>query len=542
MLTGVGLLFACTAHASSIQSADFDRQRKLWADFQSHIDGMHQHEPGNRGVCLTGLVQRLRTHWHLMSEEQRQRVTEALAPSQNDLFERVPESRAAQSKSMPSDTCWASRKENRLDTEHFSLQWDGDVISDDDAQAFADSLEESWEIEIEELGWRKPSGSDRYLMRVEVERMGGGAGAYTSVDYCDGGYRPYVVASASSFRQGSWYKTMACHELHHAIQYAYGFAHEFWWWEATATWVEDLVYPYANDWANALYMFSQSPHLGMNSSAGNSNDQELFWHTYGMGIWGMYLDQKVGGNEFVRSTWEIAAGSSCQYCLWMPDVIEDLGENFDELYADFLATTAVMDYRDRLMLTDVRRTTTIQTMPVDGQAPSYGRPQSLGMNIIEFDADLGKEGKVLEVSFDGASYPDYWVAVLARGNTKVDEMVVFDIDAKGDGLAYIPFEGDAPVHFIVSPVNEDAQGYSYNWNNGEDYNYLWEARVVAESDVGIEVDSDEVQSVPLGEFSMSDSPKRGCSCAAGGGFHRLEWALGLGGLLFWRRRSPRVLS
>ena len=331
MLTAIGLMFAFAAHGSSAQSADFERQRLLWADFESHMKGLHQHEPGERGLCLTGLVQRLRLDWHVLTAEQRTSITRALAPSRQDLFEAVPEAGRPTNKSMASDTCWESRKENRLDTEHFSIQWDGDVISDDAAQAFADSLEESWEIEIDELGWRKPSGSDRYLMRVEVERMGGGAGAYTSVDYCDGAYRPYVVASSCSFRQGNWYKTMACHELHHAIQYAYGFAHEFWWWEATATWVEDLVYPYANDWANALYMFSQSPHLGMNSSAGNSNDQELFWHTYGMGIWGMYLDQKVGGNEFVRATWEASESAFCQYCLWMPDVIDDLDEDFDEL-------------------------------------------------------------------------------------------------------------------------------------------------------------------------------------------------------------------
>jgi len=518
MLAVLFSLWSFTAIASERAPTDFDLQRVLWSDFQSHLDGMHAHEPGDRGVCLTGLVQRLRKDWHVMTAEQRRIITETLAPSRTDLFEPRPVLGQPAGPPPPtpaSDTCWESTKDNRIDTEHFSVQWDDGIIDEEDAQDFADSLEESWEIEVGDLGWKQPNGSDRYLMRIEVERMGNGAGAYTSVDSCGGSYLPYVVASAGSFRQGDWYKTMACHELHHAIQYAYGFGHEFWWWEATATWVEDHVYPYANDWANALYMFSQSPHLGMNAFAGRSNDQDLFWHTYGMGIWGMFLDQKVGGNELVRKTWEVGEGAWCQYCLWMPDVIEDVGEDFDELFADFLATTAVLDFRDRNVLTDVRRADRVTSLPNEGDVPSYGRPQSLGMNIIEFTADLGEEGKVLEVNFNGSSSPDYWVAVLVRGSNEVEEQVVFDIDERGDGMAYISFEGDRPVHLVVSPVDEDAQGYEFNWQGDVDFSYSWTARVVAESDVGsaLETDSSESQSVPIGEFALANEPK-GCSCAS----------------------------
>ena len=524
--------------AAELAPSDFERQRILWSDFQSHMEGMHEHQPGDRGICLTGLVQRLRQDWHVMTVEQRSEITAALAPSRQDLFERQP---AGPPPPTPAtDTCWQSTKDNRIDTQHFSVQWDDGIIDEEDAQKFADSLEESWEVEVNELGWRPPNGTDQYLLRVEVERMGQGAGAYTSVDRCGGEYVPYVVASSGSFRQGGWYKTMACHELHHAIQFAYGFAHEFWWWEATATWVEDLVYPYANDWANALYMFSQTPHIGMNASAGQSNDQDLFWHTYGMGIWGMFLDQKVGGNELVRKTWEVAEDSWCQYCLWMPDVIEDVGEDFDELFAQFLGATAVLDYRDRHIISDVKRTEVVRSMPAEGAAPSYDRPQSLGMNIIEFSADLGEVGQVLEVEFNGSSSPDYWIAVLARGSMEVDELVTFEIDERGDGMAYIPFEGDAPVHLVVSPVDEDAQGYEFDWNADVDFNYSWTARVVKESDIGTPTapESEESRSVPLGEFSLDDSTNA-CACASAAPSARAAWpVLLLLGMLLGVRRNP----
>jgi hypothetical protein len=520
------------------------KQQHLWADFESHMDGLHAHQPAARGMCLTGLVQRLRKDWHVLTVEQRRSITQALAPSKEDLFEPARMLPPPPTPTPVRDTCWESTKDHRIDTEHFSVQWDDGEINEDEAQDFADSLEESWEIEVEELGWKPPSGTDQYLMRVEVERMqGGGGGAYTTVDECGGTYMPYVVASSSSFRQGNWYKTMACHELHHAIQYAYGFAHEFWWWEATSTWVEDLVYPYANDWANALYMFSQSPYLGMNASAGQSNDQDLFWHTYGMGIWGMFLDQKVGGNELVRATWEESEGEWCQYCVWMPDVIEDVGEDFDALFAEFLGTTAVLDYRDRNMISNVKRTATIHSMSpegeAEGEAPSFGRPQSLGMNIIEFDADLGENDHVLEVRFNGSSSPDYWIAVLARGTLTVDELVVFEIDNSGDGMAYIPFEGDHPVHLVVSPVDEGAQGYAFNWNGDNDFNYSWSARVVTEDQVGVELDEQTTEpTLALGDRAMSDDPKGyGCTTAK-------ARPMGLGlcliimGLLAGVRREP----
>jgi hypothetical protein len=197
----------------------------------------------------------------------------------------------------------------------------------------------------------------------------------------------------------------------------------------------------------------------------------------------------------------------------MPDVIEDVGEDFDALFAEFLGTTAVLDYRDRNMINNVKRAATVSTMPAEGDAPSFGRPQSLGMNIIEFDAGLGESDHVLEVRFNGSSSPDYWVAILARGTKTVEEMVVFEIDSRGDGMAYIPFEGDHPVHLVVSPVDEDAQGYTFNWNGDNDFNYSWSARVVTEDQVGEELDEATTEpTLAFGDQSMSDDPK-GCSCS-----------------------------
>jgi len=471
--------------------------------YHAHIEGLHDHQPGERGVCLTSLIQELRREWASIGSEDRAEITENLAPFKRDLFEPlVPRFDHTPPPNAASESCWGEQKDRVINSEHFSVQWDEGVISEAQAAAFSNSLEESWEVEVNELGWRKPDGSNLYLMLVLVEDLGGtGAGAYTTVDSCGMGYLPYVVASPGSFSMGEWYKTMACHELHHAIQYSYGFAHEFWWWEATATWVEDLVYPHANDWANALYMFAQTPHLGMNASAGGSNDQQLFWHTYGMGVWGMFLDQHVGGNALVRATWEAVADESCQYCAWMPDVMEDVGEDFDALMAEFMAHTSVMNYRDRNMLTDVKRSDEVRNLPAEDYAGG-DKPQSLGLNIIEFDRRSGESGKMLEVTFDGSNDADRWNAVLALGESTLDAYVVFELDESGQGVATIPFDGSTTVQLIVSPVDSGAKGYSYNWRSADDFGYVWSAQLVDESASEGEGDGDGV----VGAGGEEDEP------------------------------------
>ena len=36
---------------------------ELMAEFEAHMEGMHDHMPGERGICLTGLMQRLELGW-----------------------------------------------------------------------------------------------------------------------------------------------------------------------------------------------------------------------------------------------------------------------------------------------------------------------------------------------------------------------------------------------------------------------------------------------------------------------------------------------
>ncbi|MDP6931665.1 MAG: hypothetical protein QGG40_02055 [Myxococcota bacterium] len=280
--------------------------------------------------CLTGLVRDLKDNWELFSVQERAEMTGILAPWKRDLLESSPPppSNADSPCVNPSDG-YVDDRDNQVLGDHFSVEWDSGA-NQTKAENFLESLEFSWEMQIDEWDWEEPTGTSRYPMLAYIAQ-GNYASAYTTVDWCSGqGWVPYIVAFAGSFSSGNWYQDMAGHEFNHAVQYAYGYAHEFWWWEATATWVEEYVYDSHNSWSDYVWGYSENPWIALNSSS--QSDTDIFYHMYGMAQLGFYLDQHVGGHEMVRGTWEVAAEDGGTYSLWLPDAIEDMGYDWSEIY------------------------------------------------------------------------------------------------------------------------------------------------------------------------------------------------------------------
>jgi MYXO-CTERM domain-containing protein len=501
---------------------------RLGPDAELHA--AHRHEEGV--TCLTGLVANLKAHWHLFTAEERAEMTRMLAPWKADLLDpRVP-NRPDGTPPPPEAPCFGYTYENNLDSEHFSISWKTGTLTETQVENFMNSLEDSWTREVDELGWREPAGVNREPMMIVVEE-GGYAGAYTTIDSCpDGRYVPYIVAYEGSFFDGSWYKIMACHEFNHASQYSYGMGHEFWWWEATATYIEEQVYPSVNDWANMIYSYSTRPDLGMNSFDVRSNTDALFWHTYGMGIWAFYLDQHVGGHELVQDTWDYARSHGGAYDLWMPDVIDELDLSFDEVYLGFITTNAVVDYDERNLIQEPSDIT-VTELPAEGGPKNNRAPQSLGQNFIRFDADLGGEGKVLEVAFDGDDAP-HWYAAIVRGTRTVEEVISFTLDDAKAGVVTVPFDGSSDLVLVVSPKDDEAQGYRYRWDTDEGFQYTYTARYYVEEDTTPD-DTGEEEGAPV-DATGGDDSKAACGCASSGPQAGLGLLLGALALAAGRRR------
>jgi len=482
--------------------------------------------------CLTVLVAELRASPELFDADEWLRIATTL---ELPLPGEIPHS------SLDGDgTCTGDTGPTSKSSEHFVVYWDssGTEAEADDMLA---ALEFSWQTEVEEQGWKPPAGTPDLKLRFKISNQNY-AGAYTTVDWCSGvGYVPYFVAGRGSFSAGNWYKSMAAHEFNHSSQFSYGFAHEFFWWEATATYMEEQVYPAYNDWAEMYWAFSNYPYIGMN--AFDQSSQEIFYHMYGMGIWGNYLDQYVGGFDLVQATWELVDGNNGQYDYWMPDVLADLGYDFDALFQGFMAATAFMDFDEPQAFYDPSVSDTVTSLPFTGNQ-DRDAPQSLGLNYFKIQPQAGASGKLLHVDFSGDDSVE-WNVVLATGDSSslADYAAVPVSGGSGDGA--IAFDGDKTAFLVVSPKDVGAQGYSYRWTSADDFSFDFTLCLVdsadtvsctAVADTGGDSGGDSGGDPPV--TGGSDSPK-GCGCASGGAAPAmgLAWSLGLLGLALRRRRS-----
>jgi hypothetical protein len=408
--------------------------------------------------CSTGLVMQLRDQWSRFTPERRERMTSHIAPFKTDLLD-VP----TEIEARPDDTCWGQYGDNRILGEHFSVEWDHGTISEETANDFLDALEYSWEVEVDELGWRQPDGTDDYLMLIYVAE-GNYASAYTTVDHCGGEYLPYVVAYEGSFAPGSnWYQDMACHEFNHAMQFAYGFAHEFWWWEATATYIEEAVYPSHNGWAPYISGYSGAPWLAMNASS--QEDYEIFMHMYGMSIMGFFLEQYVGDADLVRQTWSESSSYGGQYNLYLPDLLEDMGYDFYAAYPSFMAANTVMAYEDQSAFPDITVQNMVYSLPDDG-GNGYGTtPETLGQNYIRFDTGEATDALPdLLVTFEGQAGGDWIALLVGTDGDEVTETVSIELtDDAGEGRL-ADFGQYDRAWLVVSPTRQSDNAYDYSWS------------------------------------------------------------------------------
>jgi hypothetical protein len=433
-----------------------DRRESLRQRFDAHFDaGASEHDHADPRGCLTGLVLDLKANWSLFDAPERARMTRALAPFKKDLLDAFPAQPPAPPMAEPTDSCFGQQRNYRLPGAHFVVEYD-DADQASKAERFLEALEYSYTREVDELGWLQPLNEGQYLMPAFIEN-GNYQGAYTTVDYCGSGYYPYIVAYEGSWSSASWADTMAAHELNHALQFGYGFAHEFWWWEATATYVEDSVYD-SDWWAYYVSGYTDNPQIAMDASS--QDDQDIFWHMYGMAIWAFYLDEYQGGLDTVLGTWEAARGERGTYTFSQEDALSELGLDFDSSYLDFSARNVLMDYADQRILPEVDTRGSVDELPASGGEDGRNAPEGYGQNYIAIDEGLG-EGD-LRLVFAGEDAVEWAVMLVEHDGQDMLRVASARTDA---GAAELVLEGYGahPVGLVVTPLAEsdNTRDYAY---------------------------------------------------------------------------------
>jgi MYXO-CTERM domain-containing protein len=401
------------------------------------------------------------------------------------------------------------------------VEWD-DETPEAYADAFLEALEASYQVEVVELEWRAPLGDGRYLMPAYIER-GNSQGAYTTVAECGRSYVPYMVAYSGSWADASWADTMAAHEFNHALQFGYGWALEFWFWEATATYVEDSVFE-SDWWTWYVSGYSMNPHIAMGASS--QDDQDVFWHMYGMAIWVRYLHEYQGGLDTVKQIWELGSEQRTNgYDYTQEEALTEAGVDFQAAYLDFIARTSVMDYEDHRALSayaSVAMSDTIDSLPAEGESESRTEPEGYGQNFYTFDAGMG-DG-TLRVTFEGEDAVE-WGIVLAENDGRAVTRSVSVVTEGGVGTLDLTGYGDEEVVLVVSPLTDADRGRSYTWS----------AELVAEADAG---EGDDTDTDDDGLSDGGEEVKLGgsCGCASSTAAGSAWVAAGALALVLARRR------
>ncbi|MEO0092364.1 MAG: T9SS type A sorting domain-containing protein [candidate division WOR-3 bacterium] len=180
-------------------------------------------------------------------------------------------------------------------------------------RAYAESVskyaEYCWAKQIDSLKWTAPppdnAGPDNrydiYIVNLEYGVLGTTYGESPYSTPYPNGYTSYIFIDNDISSWATWgvLKVTIAHEFNHASQFRYSVAEGTWWYENTATWMEDVCYDEVNDYINYLYYSTpnplDSPHLAI------TNNSNLYW--YAGAIWPMFL-QEYYNDSCPRFCWE----------------------------------------------------------------------------------------------------------------------------------------------------------------------------------------------------------------------------------------------
>ena len=305
-----------------------------------------------------------------------------------------------------------------VDTEHFCIFYtlageDAVQIQDENGNAIPDyveemglALEHSWEVEIEQLGWAPPppdedvGGDDRY--DIYLEDLDLSIAGYTTTDKGQAAIRDNPetstiekYASASyigidndfveveeeglSIASLDFMRSTAAHEFNHAIQFGYDSTEPLGWlWEATATWVETMVYREITETNFFLEASFKSPD-SCQIDYGGAKRVEDQGNWYAHWIFLRFLSDRFG-EEVVRTIWEEAIYRDGYEAL--DTTLRRYGTSFDVQFQEFTVALLLRDFEFDLDYPTVRLEGTISKFgnfnPVDGIGQT-------GADFIEID-------------------------------------------------------------------------------------------------------------------------------------------------------------
>ncbi len=413
-------------------------------------------------------------------------------------------------------------------TEHFLLAWDpaNAAVTEAAVQTYAAALETSWTVEVDTLGWRAPDQTDACLMTVllaELDESWGDTGGYTDVVETHG--VPYMVLNTDWLEYGDdWTETLAAHEFNHASQFAYDVFWEesdWWYWEATAEWVPDLVFDDADTYTWSLWAYLDAPWLALHSMRQTVQ--------YGHFAFNVHLAESEGADA-PRAVWASAGPRST---VEESTTLALGGADFDEVVIAYTSRVAALEVEERDVWLEAigyfemdPYVAHVTDYPAEGGLDGREAPQSRGQNFLHF---AGTPGGPVVFDFAGAAdvdgVPTEWAVTVASAGAG-GAVTHTSVRADGNGVARAVLTGlgddVSDVWIGLVPLGDiDQTGAAYTWS----------ASVEAE-----EVDTDTDTDADTDEDLDEEEPNA-CACGTPSPVSGLWAGAGLALLAARRRRT-----
>ncbi|MCJ7457602.1 MAG: DUF6055 domain-containing protein [candidate division Zixibacteria bacterium] len=327
-------------------------------------------------------------------------------------------------------------------------------------------LDHIWAKEIDSLGYNVPPSDgwypvtwdnggdgryDIYLLNLGSNYLGAthpettsapnpALWSYTSWIELDNNYTNYPAYHP----QYDWLRVTAAHEFFHAIQMGYDvFENEVagdvakpYWMEMSATWMENEVYDYINDYIYYLRSFLGAPWVSLRNFTG--------LHPYGAVVWPIYLGERFGIN-IIKDIWTKCAEVPGDNVLSATDTIlstlhnSSLNSAFREFsvwnyFTGDRANPSVFGFYSegplwvdqggpiKVTLTNKHTlypaTDTVNQLPQDLGSTylTFVSPSDTGGLRIYFEGDLGPEWSFSIIGYQGTSLPP-WDTVVGLTTT-----------------------------------------------------------------------------------------------------------------------------
>ena len=239
-------------------------------------------------------------------------------------------------------------KANAIQTEHFQFEFSDIVKNQNDAnddgvadiiEHLAETAEVSWDIIIDEMNYEEPIESGGPLLVIlddNYEYLISGALGITSI-LSNGD--PFIAIDP--WMSDEYLQVTLGHEFYHTVQFGYDFNFAYTYQgvnfaEATATWVEDVLFDSVNDYA--LYIPEFLDYVDYSIFASIVPSGTLY--EYGMNIWPRFLSEYYD-NDIMKDIWETYFDSNTSYDSDLKlyeavkDVLADKNAELPEIFQEF---------------------------------------------------------------------------------------------------------------------------------------------------------------------------------------------------------------